>query len=85
VISAPAPFTRHSNVHNYAEPKPFSLAKLVFVGFSSSNFTVQDHIPSTAGDALILLLQSAPLPLLGVELPITDHFFRSSSSVLHFE
>jgi hypothetical protein len=67
------------------KPKPFSLAKLAFVGFSSSNFTVQDHIPSTAGDALILLLQSAALPLLEVELPFTDHFFRSSSPVLHFE
>jgi hypothetical protein len=85
VHSAAAPFTSHSNECNYAEPKPFSLAKLAFVGFSSSNFTVQDHILSTAGDALISLLKSGTLPLLGVELPITDHIFRSSSSVLHFE
>jgi hypothetical protein len=33
-------------------PKPFSGAKLADFGFSSSNFTVQDHILSTAGDAL---------------------------------
>jgi hypothetical protein len=42
------------NVRNYAEPKPFSGAKLAQVGFSPSHFTVQDHIPipSTAGDVL---------------------------------
>ncbi len=35
--------------------KPFSgakPAKPANVGFSSSNFTVQDHVPSTIGDAL---------------------------------
>jgi hypothetical protein len=42
----------HNNVHNYAEPKPFSWAKLAYFGFSLSNFTVQDHIPSITGDAL---------------------------------
>jgi hypothetical protein len=53
VHRAAAPFTSHGNLHNYAEPKPFSWAKpAAYVGFSSSNFTVQDHIPSTAGDAL---------------------------------
>jgi hypothetical protein len=41
-----------NNVRNHAEPKPFSWAKLAYFGFSSSNFTVQDHIPSSAGDAL---------------------------------
>ncbi len=39
------------NLHNYAEPKPFSWPKLAYVGFSASNFTVQDHILSTAEDA----------------------------------
>jgi hypothetical protein len=31
--------------------KPFSWAKPAYLGFSSSNFTVQDHILSIAGDA----------------------------------
>jgi hypothetical protein len=52
VHSAAEPRTRHGNVRNYAEPKPFSRVKPVKVGFSSSIFTVQDHILSTAGDAL---------------------------------
>jgi hypothetical protein len=42
----------HDNACNYAEPKPFSWAELAYFGFSPSNFTVQDHIPSRAGDAL---------------------------------
>jgi hypothetical protein len=33
------------------EAKPFSWAKLAYFGFSSSNFTVQDRIQSTAGAA----------------------------------
>jgi hypothetical protein len=33
-------------------PKPFSCAKPTNFDFSSPNFTVQDHILSTAGDAL---------------------------------
>jgi hypothetical protein len=37
---------------NYAEPKLFSGAKPAYVGFFSSNFTVQDHIPSSTRDAL---------------------------------
>jgi hypothetical protein len=41
------------NVHNCAAPKPISWAKPAFVGISSSNFTVHDHILSTIGDALI--------------------------------
>jgi len=52
VQSAAVPFTSHGNVRNYAEPKQFSWARSACVGFSSSNFTVQDHIPSTGGDAL---------------------------------
>ncbi len=47
-----APFTNQGNMCNYAKPKPFSLAKLAYVGFSSSNFTIQDHISSTIGDVL---------------------------------
>jgi hypothetical protein len=45
VHSTSAAFTSHGNLRNYADPKPFSLAKPACVGFSSSNFTVQDHIP----------------------------------------
>jgi hypothetical protein len=53
VHSAAAPFTSsHGNHRNYVEPKPFSWPKAAYFGLSSSNLTVQDHIPSTAGDAL---------------------------------
>jgi hypothetical protein len=45
------PFTSHRNLWNYAEPKPFYSAKPVCFAFSSFNFTVQDHILSTTGDA----------------------------------
>jgi hypothetical protein len=47
VSSTAVPFTSYRNLCNYVEPKPFSWAKLACIGFSSSNFTVQDHIPST--------------------------------------
>ncbi len=40
------------NIGNYAGPKPFSWAKPAYVRFSSSNFTVKDHVGSTIGDAL---------------------------------
>jgi len=46
------PFTNHSNLRNYAEPKPFSIVKLAYVGFFSSIFTMQDHIFNTIGDVL---------------------------------
>jgi len=49
-------FFIHGNTRNYSEPKTFSWAKPAHFGFSSSNFTVQDHIPSTPGDALSTLL-----------------------------
>jgi len=45
VHSAAVPFTSHGNTQNYVEPKRFSEAKLAYFEFSSSNFTVQDHIP----------------------------------------
>jgi hypothetical protein len=54
VHSAAAPRTSHGNMRNYTEPKPISWVKPVQVEFSSSNFTVQDHILSTGGDALKL-------------------------------
>jgi hypothetical protein len=41
-----------AKLYNYAETKPFSWAKPAYFDFSSSNFTVQDHILSTAGDTL---------------------------------
>ncbi len=46
------PFTSHSNLHNYAEPKPFSWVKPAYVGISSSIFTMQDHILSIVGYVL---------------------------------
>jgi hypothetical protein len=52
VHSAADPFTSHGNGSNYSEPKPFSGVKPANVRFSSSIFTVQDHILSTAGNAL---------------------------------
>ncbi len=45
-IDADALLTGHSNLCNYAQPKPFSWVKSAYVGFCSSNFTVQDHILS---------------------------------------
>jgi hypothetical protein len=41
--------------NKYAKPKPFSSPKLVYCGFSSSNFTLQDHILSTSEDALMVV------------------------------
>jgi hypothetical protein len=52
VHTVAGPFTSHSKVCNYANPEPFSWAKPSYFEFSSSNFTVQDDILSTAGDAL---------------------------------
>jgi hypothetical protein len=49
VHSVAEPFTSHNNLHNYVEPKPFSLLKPAYVGFSSSIFIVQDHISRLAG------------------------------------
>ncbi len=46
------PFTSHGKLYNYSKPKQFFWAKLACFNFSSSNFTVHDHILSTAGDAL---------------------------------
>jgi hypothetical protein len=45
-------FTSHGNLSNYAAPKLFSSVKPAYVGFSSSIFTLQDHILTTVGDAL---------------------------------
>ncbi len=47
-----APFSSHHKLCNYAEPKPLSCAKPACFEFSSSNFNVQNHTLSTAGDAL---------------------------------
>ncbi len=43
VHSAAVSFTSHPEPCNYADPKPFSWAKPAHFGFSSSNFTLQDH------------------------------------------
>jgi hypothetical protein len=47
VHSAAARHTSHGTLRNYAEPKPFFWVKPIHVGFSSSVFSVQDHILST--------------------------------------
>jgi hypothetical protein len=44
------------NLRKYAEPKQISWAKPAYGGSSSSNFTVQDHIASTTGDALMKMI-----------------------------
>jgi hypothetical protein len=46
------PFTSHGKLYNCAEPKRFCWAKPAYFDFSSSNFTVQYHLGTTAGDAL---------------------------------
>ncbi len=46
VAHAAAPFTSHSNLCIFVEPKLFSWAKPSYVGFSSSNFTVQITYPA---------------------------------------
>jgi hypothetical protein len=50
VHSVGAPFTSHRKPRNYAEPKLFSWAEPAYFDFSSSNFKLQGHILSTAGD-----------------------------------
>jgi hypothetical protein len=55
VHTAAVPFTNHCNVRSYVEPKTIFLSQTFFlsqIGFSSSNFIVQDHIPSIIGEAL---------------------------------
>jgi hypothetical protein len=47
-----APFTSHRKLCNYAKSKLFSSTKPACFDFSLSNFTLHDHIWSTAGDAL---------------------------------
>jgi hypothetical protein len=47
-----APCTSHLKLCNNAEPKPYSWTKPAHFDFSASNFTVQDHILSIAGDGL---------------------------------
>jgi len=53
--------------------KTFFWAKPAYIGFSSSNFTVENHIPSTAGDAVPATktktnstLQLQPFPVGGI-------------------
>jgi hypothetical protein len=41
------------NLYNYGEPKRSPGAKPAYFDFSSSNLTLEDHILSAAGDALI--------------------------------
>jgi len=56
------------------EQKPFSRVKPAYFGFSSSNFTLHDHVLSTAGDALsgsITSLWPAKKPFLGCLLAST--------------
>jgi hypothetical protein len=62
VHTCAAPFTSHGNQRSYAEPKPFSWPKLAYVGFSSSNFNVQNRILSTPGDALTTMVHLRTKP-----------------------
>jgi hypothetical protein len=49
----------------------------VFFDFSSSNFTAQDHILSTAGDALMMLISSqATISLISI-LSVPHGIFHS--------
>jgi len=48
------PFRSHCKLCYVAEPKPIWWAKPAYFDFSSSNFTVRNHVLSTTGDALIL-------------------------------
>ncbi len=52
VNNVAAQFTSQRKLSNYLERKPLSEAKPACSDFSSSNFTVHDHIVSTSGDAL---------------------------------
>jgi hypothetical protein len=76
VNSAAVPFTRHRKLCNYAERKPISWAKPAHFVFSSSTLTVEDHILSTVGDAVITL-PSWVFPPLRMECLLGQafHFF----------
>ncbi len=73
VHNCAAPFTSHGNERNYAEPKPFSWPELAYVGFSSSNFNVQNHILSTPGDALTTMVHLRTKPNRKLYIPIAYH------------
>jgi hypothetical protein len=77
VHSAAEHFTSHGNVRNCAEPKPFSRAKPAYVRISSSIFTVQDHILSTAGDS-----RSDVIDVLGVGDDVVDHLSSKDTVVI---
>jgi hypothetical protein len=59
-------FPAVTNLGNYAEPKPISWAKPTNRRFSSSK-NVEDHIPSTTGDALTGLV------------PVLNQFLNTSN------
>jgi hypothetical protein len=67
VQSVDGPFTR--------EPKPFSWAKPAAFDIFSSNYTVQDHILSTAGDAGREHLYFTKDPITMINQSITINFF----------
>jgi hypothetical protein len=87
------PFTSHDNVRNYVEPKPFSWAKPAYVGFSSSNFTVEDHIWALL-EMLSMHLQPYPRLLIfgmpppkGISLRLLGALFRACQhprAILHY-
>jgi hypothetical protein len=57
-------FTSHRNLCNYADPKThFPEPKRANSDFSSSNFTVQDHILSTGGALQMLFITSKCLTM----------------------
>jgi hypothetical protein len=55
VLGIAVPFTSLSKLCKNVGPKTFCGAKLAWFDFSSSNFNVQGHKLSAAGDALTVL------------------------------
>jgi hypothetical protein len=72
------PCTSHSKVCNYAEPKPFSWAKTP-ARFPFFFIQMQDHILSTAGDAL---RQGLPTPSIRSETPNVYKYVKVNVNVM---
>jgi hypothetical protein len=66
VLVFAVPFTSLSKLGKNAKPKPFCWTKPVCFDFSSSNFRLLGHIPSTSGVALSITLQLVA-PILGAQ------------------
>jgi hypothetical protein len=72
-----SPATFHRKLWNYAEPKPFSWAKPAHFDFSSSNCTLQDHIPCIRTHRCFLIKTSLnPVPNAQVCVYLTVHITK---------